>query len=152
MLTIFLLVGLASSLTAQTSAGAAASGGRELRDDATTGDLFLKGAAGAVGSWLLAVPTYLLLDAHAGDRRVEGDAAYSPTANLGLIGASAIGSSVGVHVAGEVLGVEGSFWGALLGSGIASLPLLLGTNDPYLPYYGLTIGVALQDVGSLIGH
>lgn len=123
----------------------------EEKRDRTAGDILLQGAAGAAGSLLLAVPTYLYLDGHAGDGRIEGDTFYSPTANVGLIASSAIGSAVGVYVAGELLRLDGSFWSAALGSGIASLPFLLGTHDPYLPYYALTLGVALQDVGSLVG-
>jgi hypothetical protein len=104
--------------------------------------------AGALGSWVGGIPVYLLLDRNAGDRRVKGDAGYSRTANVGLLISSALGAGAGVHIARRSSRGGSSLRRALAGAGLATLPFVLGYDDPYLPIYLLTLGTALQVVGA----
>lgn len=119
--------------------------------DRDVGSMVVQGLGGAAAGLLLGTTAYLVVDRIADDKRIEGDSFYSPSANAALIAASAAGTALGVYVVGELLEEEGTFRGALLGSSVGALPLLLGLHDPHLPYYGLTIGIALQDIGALIG-
>lgn len=141
--------GASSGAPTRPASGAPGQDGRG--EDRGPGVIALQAAAGVAGSWALGLPAFRYLEAHAGDRRVKGDAGYSPTANAGLIVTSALGNALAVYLAGEAAGADGSLWGTLIGAGLGSLPLVLGVDDPYLPYYALTVGVALQDLGSLVG-
>lgn len=105
---------------------------------------------GLVGSWSVGGILYFVVDHNANDRTVVGDAGYSPTANWVLLGASAVGAAVGVHTAGRIR-APGSFTGTLLGSALATAPFMAGADDPYLPYYLLTLGTGLQILGGIVG-
>ncbi len=38
-----------------------------------------------------------------------------------------------------------------MGAFLGTLPLVLGVDSPYLPYYAFTVGSLLQAVGGLLG-
>lgn len=106
---------------------------------------------GVVGSWLVGVPVLYALDRTAGDRRVKGDAGYSPTAHWGMLVSSGVGAATGVHLIRKGLGATTSMEGALVGAFLGTLPLVLGVDSPYLPYFSFTVGSLLQAVGGLLG-
>ncbi len=111
------------------------------------GELF----AGVLGSWLGGYPLWSYLEERASDRKVKGDASYSPTANSALILGAMVGNSIGVYLIGSTADTNGSYFATLLGTTLASIPLALGINEPYFPFYALTGGALLQSVGSSIG-
>lgn len=126
----------------------------ELRQDDESGSIMvplLSLGGGVVGSWLVGVPVLYVLDRTAGDRRVKGDAGYSPTAHWGMLVSSSIGAATGVHLVRKGLGATTSMKGALIGASLGTLPMVLGVDSPYLPYFSFTVGSLLQAVGGLLG-
>lgn len=115
------------------------------------GDRVVTFLAGAAGSFIIGSTVYLLLDRHVDDREVVGDAGFSPTANWGLLLSSPVGAATAVHFVRRRRSLNSSFPGALVGSTITTLPFVLGRRDPYLPYYFLTLGSAMQGAGALFG-
>ena len=104
---------------------------------------------GSVGSLVGGIPLFALLQDHG--RKVKGDSGYSPTANVAMLIGSVVGNSLGVFVVGSSGNVKGSFPKTIIGTSIASLPLLFAYDDPYFPYAAVTLGVLLQNLGSIIG-
>lgn len=117
----------------------------------STGAVVAAAAGGLIGSLIVGGATYSWVDRHASDRRVKGDAGYSPTANWSLLASSALGSAVGIEVATSLVRARSSFPWSLFGSAVATTPFLLGVDDPYLPYYVLTLGAVLQSAAGTLG-
>jgi hypothetical protein len=85
------------------------------------------------------------------DRKVKGDAGYTPNANT----AFAIGSWVGATT-GAILVAP---WGAgcrahmtAIGTALPTIPLLFGREEPYLPFIGLLFITPLQALGGVMAY
>jgi hypothetical protein len=91
-------------------------------------------------------------DPYGPGRRVKGDAGYTPEANTAYAVGSCVGSTLLVYWIGRSDGSRGSFWVTALGTGLASIPLFLGRQEPYLPILGITLGAPVQALGGLIGY
>ena len=105
-------------------------------------------AAGAAGflAW------QLLDDPEGSDRRVKGDAGYTPNANSAYAAASFIGSVAAAYLIGRGDGSRGSLGATALGAGLATIPLALGRHEPYLPIIGLVLGAPAQAIGATLGY
>jgi hypothetical protein len=86
------------------------------------------------------------------DRRVKGDAGYTPNANTAFAIGSFVGGAVASFLVGRADGSRGSFGATLLGAAVASIPSALGRHEPYLPLLGIVIGAPLQAIGATIGY
>jgi hypothetical protein len=110
-------------------------------------------AGGALAAGLLGIVAWKLLDDPEGsDRRVKGDAGYTPNANTAFAAGSFVGSVVAVYAIGRGDGSRGSLVATALGAAIATVPLALGRHEPYLPIIGLVLGVPAQAVGATLGY
>ena len=105
-------------------------------------------AAGAAGflAW------QLLDDPEGADRRVKGDAGYTPNANSAYAAGSFVGSVVAAYLIGRGDGSRGSLGATALGAGLATIPLALGRDEPYLPLIGLVLGAPAQAIGATLGY
>jgi len=109
--------------------------------------------AGTIGAWLAGLVAFKAFDDPGGsDRRVKGDAGYTPNANTAYAIGSWVGSTLTVHLAGRKYGSCGSLARAAIGAGIPSAVLLLGRNEPYLPLFGVVLGAPAQAIGATIAH
>lgn len=77
-------------------------------------------------------------------RRVKGDAGYNRKANVAYAVGSWAGSTLMVHMIGTEDGSRAPMWKTALGTGIASVPVFLDYDDPYLPLAGIVIFSPLQ--------
>lgn len=101
--------------------------------------------AGTVGAWAGGLGAWKVFDDPGGpDRRVDGDAGYTPNANTAFAVGSWVGSTAGVYLAGSRRRECGSVLGTALGTGVASIPLFLGRHNGYLPILGVTLGAPFQ--------
>jgi hypothetical protein len=91
-------------------------------------------------------------DPEGSDRRVKGDAGYTPNANTAFAVGSYLGSAVATHMIGRGDGSRGSFAATALGAAIATIPIALGRHQPYLPLIGLVFGAPLQAIGGTLGY
>jgi hypothetical protein len=108
---------------------------------------------GALAAGLLGLAAWKLLDDPEGaDRRVKGDAGYTPNANSAYAAGSFLGSVLAVYWLGRGDGSRGSLGATALGAGLATIPLALGRHEPYLPIIGLLLGAPAQAVGATIGY
>ncbi|MFN2563974.1 MAG: hypothetical protein ABR499_03030 [Gemmatimonadaceae bacterium] len=108
---------------------------------------------GALAAGLLGFVAWQLLDDPEGpDRRVKGDAGYTPNANSAYAAGSFVGSVLAVYLIGRGDGSRGSLSATALGAGLATIPLALGRHEPYLPILGLVLGAPAQAVGATIGY
>jgi hypothetical protein len=108
---------------------------------------------GALAAGLLGLAAWALLDNPEGsDRRVKGDAGYTPNANTAYAAGSFLGSVLAVYWLGRGDGSRGSLGATALGAGLATIPLALGRHEPYLPIIGLVLGAPAQAVGATIGY
>lgn len=106
-------------------------------------------ALGVIGAWIGGiVPFAAIDDVNAPDRRVKGDEAYQPNANTAFAIGSWVGSTLGTFLAGPQ--GCGSFGRTALGTGIPSVVLLLGRDDPYLPLIGVVLIAPLQAIGGTL--
>jgi len=111
-------------------------------------------AAGVAGAWLVGMAAWSAIDdPMAPDRKVKGDAGYQPNANTAYAIGSWVGSTLAVYAVGKAFdGHTGSLGGTAIGTGIVSVFLLLGREEPYLPLIGLAIGAPLQALAGVVGH
>ena len=86
------------------------------------------------------------------DRRVKGDAGYTPNANTAYAVGSFVGSTVAAYLIGRGDGSRGSLGATALGAGIPSIALAFGRHEPYLQAFGVLFGAPLQAVGATIGY
>jgi hypothetical protein len=108
---------------------------------------------GALAAGLVGMAAWALLDdAEGSDRRVKGDAGYTPNANSAYAAGSFLGSVLAVYWLGRGDGSRGSLGATALGAGLATIPLALGRHEPYLPIIGLVLGAPAQAVGATIGY
>jgi hypothetical protein len=108
---------------------------------------------GAIAAGLLGFAAWAVLDNPEGaDRRVEGDAGYTPNANTAFAVGSFIGSTVAVYLIGRGDGSRGSFAATAVGAALATIPMALGRHEPYLPLIGLVLGAPLQAIGATLGY
>jgi hypothetical protein len=108
---------------------------------------------GALAAGLLGMVAWTLLDDPEGaDRRVKGDAGYTPNANSAYAAASFVGSVVTVYWVGRGDGSRGSLAATVVGAGLATIPLALGRHEPYLPIIGLVLGAPAQALGATLGY
>ena len=106
----------------------------------------LGAAALGFGAW------YLLDDPEGSDRRVKGDAGYTPNANTAYAVGSLVGATVVAYLIGRGDGSRGSLAATALGAAIPSVPLFFGRHEPYLPIIGIVLGAPLQGIGATIGY
>lgn len=110
-------------------------------------------AGGALASAVLGYLFWVVVDNPEGsDRRVKGDAGYTPNANTAFAIGSFLGAVGAVHVIGRGDGSRSSLGRTALGAGIATVPLLLGRHEPYLPILGVLVGAPLQSIGATVGY
>jgi hypothetical protein len=108
-------------------------------------------AAGVFGGWAIGLTAYKLRDNPEGtDRQLSRGTDYSPAANTTYLVGSFLGSAGAVYLRGR-RDTRGSLLGTLVGTAIASAPLVLARNEPYLPIFGFMIGAPLQSLGGAIG-
>jgi hypothetical protein len=86
------------------------------------------------------------------DRRVKGDAGYTPNANTAYAVGSFVGSTVTAYLIGRGDGSRGSLAATAFGAGIPSIALALGRHEPYLNVYGVVFGAPLQAIGATVGY
>ena len=105
-------------------------------------------AAGVVGftAWTL------VDNPEGGDRRVKGDAGYTPNANSAYAAGSFVGSVIAAYWIGRGDGSRSSLPATILGAAIATIPLALGRHEPYLPIIGLVLGAPAQGIGATLGY
>lgn len=108
-------------------------------------------AGGTLASWIAGGLAWNHWDEFE-NRRVKGDFGYTPDALTAYAAASFVGSTVAVYAIGRGDGSRGSLLATTLGSGIASIPLFLARNEPYLWLVLVTIGAPLQATGGTIGY
>lgn len=110
-------------------------------------------AGGIVGASVVGLMAWRHWDDPYGPgRRVKGDAGYTPDANTAYAVGSFVGSTLLVYWIGRGDGSHASFWATALGTGLASVPLFLGRQEPYLPIFGIALGAPLQALGGVIGY
>lgn len=108
---------------------------------------------GILGAGAVGVGAWAALDDPGGSgRRVKGDAGYTPNANTAYAVGSFLGCTGLVYLIGRGDGSRGSLWATAIGSGVATIPLLLGRNEPYTPLFGVVIAAPLQAIGATIGY
>lgn len=105
-------------------------------------------AAGVVGFAAWAVVD----DPEGSDRRVKGDAGYTPNANTAYAVGSLVGSVAAAYWIGRGDGSRGSFAATALGAALATIPLALGRHEPYLPVIGIILGAPAQAIGATLGY
>jgi hypothetical protein len=91
-------------------------------------------------------------DPEGSDRRVKGDAGYTPNANTAFAVGSFVGGALTSYIIGRGDGSRGSLGATLLGAAIATVPIALGRHEPYLPIIGIVLGAPLQAIGGTIGY
>ena len=110
-------------------------------------------AGGFLGASVLGLAAWSVLDDPEGsDRRVKGDAGYTPNANTAYAIGSFVGSTILVYLIGRGDGSHSPVLSTAIGSGLVSIPLLLGRNEPYLPLLGVVLAAPLQAIGATIGY
>jgi hypothetical protein len=108
---------------------------------------------GALVAGVVGFAAWKLLDNPEGsDRRVKGDAGYTPNANTAFAVGSFVGGAAAAYLIGRGDGSRGSFGATALGAAIATIPVALGRHEPYLPLIGLVLGAPLQAVGATVGY
>ena len=107
---------------------------------------------GLVGAWVVGMVAFRAFDDPNGsDRRVKGDAGYTPNANTAFALGSWVGSATGVYLASNDRAC-GSLVKALLVTAIPSAPLLLGRNEPLLPFLGVVLGAPAQSLVATLSY
>lgn len=107
---------------------------------------------GLLGAWLGGLVAFRALDNPGGsDRKVKGDAGYTPNANTAYALGSWVGSAGGVFLAASPRSC-GSFTKSFVFAGIPTLPLLLGRDEPYLPVLGVVLGAPAQALVATIAY
>jgi hypothetical protein len=91
-------------------------------------------------------------DPEGSDRRVKGDAGYTPNANTAFAVGSYLGGTVATYLIGRGDGSRGSFAATALGAAVATIPIALGRHQPYLPWISLVFGAPLQAIGATLGY
>lgn len=119
--------------------------------DRSAGRIALQLLAGTAGAWIGGMGAWKLFDRPEGsDRRVDGDAGYTPNANTAFALGSWAGSTAGVYLAEPRRKECGSLLGTATGTGVASIPLFLGRHNGYLPILGVAFGAPLQAVAGTV--
>jgi hypothetical protein len=85
------------------------------------------------------------------DRRVKGDAGYTPNANTAYALGSFASAVVATHLIGRIDGSRGNLLGTAIGAAIPTIPLLLGRDEPYLPLLGIVFAAPAQAIGGMLG-
>ena len=110
-------------------------------------------AGGAIAAALLGFAAWTILDDPEGsDRRVKGDAGYTPNANTAFAVGSFIGSTLAVYLIGRGDHSRGSFAATALGAAIPTIPIALRRHEPYLPLFGIVLGAPLQAIAATVGY
>jgi hypothetical protein len=85
------------------------------------------------------------------DRRVKGDAGYTPNANTAYALGSFASAVVATHLVGRLDGSRGNLLGTVIGAAIPTIPLFFGRHEPYLPIYGILFAAPAQAIGGMLG-
>lgn len=110
----------------------------------------LGGTAGAI---TLGLTGWRALDNPEGrDRRVKGDAGYTPNANTAFALGSFLGATWAVYSIGRRDGSDGSMERTIIGAAIPTVVMLFGRHEPYLPILGSLLGAPAQAIGATIGY
>jgi hypothetical protein len=159
LLTLALAMGLARATSAQATPSSAFPRftdfelGQRGAARAANGRIATQVLVGAVAAAAVGFVAWSIVDDPEGaDRRVKGDAGYTPNANTAFAIGSFVGSSLASYVVGRGDGSRGSLGATLLGAAIASIPIALGRHEPYLPLIGIVLGAPLQAIGGTIGY
>jgi hypothetical protein len=98
------------------------------------------------GSW------YLVESVDVNGRITKGDSGFSPNANLAYAVGSWAGASTISYFLGTADGSHASMRVTVLATGVATIPLFLGREEPYLPIIGIVLVAPLQSVFAAIGY
>lgn len=110
-------------------------------------------AIGTLAAMAVGIAAFAYYDDPNGpDRRVKGDAGYTPRANAAFAVGSFAGATLASYLVGRSDGSHGSFLATALGAGIGTIPVALAWNEPYAPFLGVIIGAPLQGLGARIGY
>ena len=127
--------------------------GDRVAERAGSGRIASQILVGAVAAAAAGFTVWSLVDNPEGsDRRVKGDAGYTPNANTAYAVGSFVASTLGTYFVGRGDGSRASFGATALGAAIASVPIALGRHEPYLPIVGIVFGAPLQAIGATIGY
>jgi hypothetical protein len=107
---------------------------------------FLGAVIGGLGPW------YLVDASDQSGRKVKGDWGYSPNANTAYAVGSWAGASTLSYLLGQADGSHASMTSTALGAGLATLPLLLGREEPFLPIVGVVLVAPLQSAFAAVGY
>lgn len=124
-----------------------------LAPDGTSATAVDQMLAAAVTSALVGYALFLAVDNPGGsDRRVKGDAGYTPNANSAYVVGSYIAATITVKWAGHSHEQNGTWIGTAIGGAAVALPLLFLTRDEplFLPLT-LIVLAPLQALASTIG-
>jgi hypothetical protein len=116
----------------------------------TVGKIIGESIFGALGSILGGV-VGIRLGLLVNDQQKGSEDPYYPAAHVGYIFGSVLGNSGFVYLLGSDARTQGSFSATFVGSLIASLPLFLFVDSWLFGLYAVTLGVVLQDIGSIVG-
>ena len=159
LLAVLSLAAASSPAAAQLRASAYDAGPRpvayrlEITSPASTARIAGQIAGGALAAAALGAVAWAAFDNPEGsDRRVKGDAGYTPNANSAYAAASFIGSTAAVYWIGRGDGSRGSLAATALGAAVVTIPLALLRHEPYLPVIGIVLGAPLQAVAAAVGY
>jgi hypothetical protein len=108
---------------------------------------------GALAAAALGFGLWTLVDDPEGsDRKVKGDAGYTPNANTAYAIGSFVGAVAAVQLIGQGDGSRSSIARTAIGASIATIPMLFMREEPYLPILGILFGAPLQAAGATWGY
>jgi hypothetical protein len=123
------------------------------RQRAGAGRVAVQVLGGAAASAVAGIAAWKLLDDPEGsDRRVKGDAGYTPNANTAYAVASLAAGAAASYWIGRGDGSRGSWLATAVGVAVPTIPMLLMRHEPYLPVLGVVIGAPLQGIGGAVGY
>jgi hypothetical protein len=104
------------------------------------------------GAWIGGILAWQAFDDPEGpDRKVKGDAGYTPNANTAFAIGSWLGATtVAIAVAPRSAGCRA--WATALGTAVPTIPLLFGREEPYLPLLGVLFVAPLQALGGMVSY
>jgi hypothetical protein len=109
--------------------------------------------AGALaGAWVGGMAAWKAFDdPYAPDRKVKGDAGYTPNANTAFALGSWIGSAgLAIAIAPRGMGCRPHY--TALGTAVPTTLLLAGRDEPYLPLIGIAVVAPIQALAAMLSH